>query len=375
MDTDFLQIPLIDHHCHAIVGPNRQADTEALLRVTSEAPHGYPVEDLLERAIWPAVLTYVSRYSGHVVASYEELGPVLQDVDYATYCKALFHDARFEQLFIDTGFAPAGAPSLGEIGRLTGAKTRPILRLESVAEAVFKESSSFSQWWESVQFKVGQARANGYVGAKSIAAYRSGLALHGVSYADAERAFAVWKSSDSARLEDERLLCFLVWECAPILAKQSLPLQFHTGYGDPDTDLRLGNPLHLRDFVETFTPQGLAVVLLHTYPYHREAGYMASVYDGVYFDTSLIVPLGLTSARRVVSEALELAPYSRFLFASDAHTRPELFAIAADLFKDALEHHLQDPMLSRFSGAGTRERWAQLVCHDNARKLYLETSP
>ena len=89
------------------------------------------------------------------------------------------------------------------------------------------------------------------------------------------------------------------------------------------TDLTQGNPFLLRGYFEKYINEGLRVVLLHTYPFHREAGYLASVYPGVYFDVSMAVPLTASGAPRIIAEALELAPVSRFLFASDAHSRPK----------------------------------------------------
>lgn len=369
---DYLStIPLIDHHCHAIVDASRQGDVEALIRVTSEAPSGYQLGDLKQRLVWEAVKTIVKRYTKGELTRDEELASVLTQPDYSTYCHSIFKDCGYQALFVDTGYSPAAAPSLPNLAELTGTDTYPILRLEKLAESLFEEDISFSAWWELVVSQIKTARENGYIGAKSIAAYRSGLNLHSVDRETAKKSFEVWKKSGTGRLSDKQLLNYLVWNAAPILAEQSLPLQLHTGYGDPDTDLRLGNPLLLRDFIETFTPGGLSVVLLHCYPYHREAGYLASVYNNVYFDTSLIVPLGTSSARRVVAEALELAPYSRYLFASDAHTRPEMFALAAELFRDAFANHLEDPIVTRYTSAEKREDWANLVFHLNSKRLYL----
>lgn len=374
MSGQFFDIPLVDHHCHAIVEESRKADVETMIRVTSEAPRGYSLADLRQRLAWHAVVEIVSRFSERKLVSQpsiEEVTAVLQKVDYNSYCQRLFASARYEELYVDTGFAPASAMSLEAMAQVTSTRTYSILRLEQLAEAEFQPGRSFDEWWEAVRFGVESARNNGYIGAKSIAAYRCGLNLHTVSREDAMVAYRHWTSSNSNRLTDPSLLNFLVWESALTLARQSLPLQFHSGYGDPDTDLLLGNPLHLRGFLEAFTPHGLSVVLLHTYPYHREAGYLASVYNGVYFDTSLIIPLGPSAARRVVSEALELAPYSRYLFASDAHTRPELFTLAAELFRDGFAVHLDDSLVSRYTSTETREIWARQVMRDNARKLYL----
>jgi len=374
MSGQLSDIPLVDHHCHAIVEESRKADVETMIRVTSEAPSGYSLADLRQRLAWHAVIEIVSRFTGRKLVSQPsiaEVTAVLQDVDYSSYCQRLFASARYEELYVDTGFAPASAMSVEAMAQVTDTRTYSILRLEQLAEAEFRPGRSFDEWWEAVSSRVENARNNGYIGAKSIAAYRCGLNLRAVSREDAKAAYRHWTSSNSKRLTDPSLLNFLVWESALTLARQSLPLQFHSGYGDPDTDLLLGNPLHLRCFLEAFTPHGLSVVLLHTYPYHREAGYLASVYNGVYFDTSLIIPLGPSATRRVVSEALELAPYSRYLFASDAHTRPELFTLAAELFRDGVAGHLDDSLVSRYTSTEIRENWARQVMRDNARKLYL----
>ncbi|WP_157800166.1 amidohydrolase family protein [Sporolactobacillus pectinivorans] len=371
--SDLLKgIPVIDHHCHAIVDEKRQSDTEALLRVTSEAPVTYSAADLKERLAWQAVKVIVGRYTDGQCPSGESIPGLLAQQDYAAYCRTLFQDAGYQALLLDTGFAPESAASLKKIASLTGAQTYPIFRLEKVLEEEFERKKTFTDWWEAVISRVRTARESGYIGAKSIAAYRSGLQIHEVDIDTAKEAFQRWKHSGEKRLTEADLINFGVWHAAGDLARQALPLQFHTGYGDPDTDLRQGNPLLLRGFIEKYTPLGLSIVLLHCYPYHREAGYLASVYNHVFFDTSLIVPLGLSSARRVVAEALELAPYSRYLFASDAHTRPEMFALAAEVFRDAFEAHLNDTLVVRYTSREVREHWASLVCGMNARRLYLD---
>ena len=366
----FLDIPLVDHHCHSIVDASRKADVEAMLRITSEAPGAYPIRDLQQRMAWHAQLEIVRRFTGQPVHTMADVAEVMEQLNYGDYCQRLFKAGGYGELYVDTGFAPASAPTLADLSELTGTQTFAILRLEKLAEELYQPHRPFDDWWHALSHEVLQARKKGYIGAKSIAAYRCGLQLHPVRVDDAKVAYAQWQKSGDKRLSHPELINYLVWESAPALARQSLPLQFHTGYGDPDTNLLLGNPLLLRDFIEAFTPTGLAVVLLHTYPYHREAGFLASVYDGVYFDTSLINPLGPAATRRVVAEALELTPYSRYMFASDAHSRPEMFFLAAELFKDAFSLHLDDPLVTRYTSAEARESFARQVLADNARRIY-----
>lgn len=56
-----------------------------------------------------------------------------------------------------------------------------------------------------------------------------------------------------------------------------------TRFGDKDLDLRLCNPLHLRSVLEDKRYSKCRVVLLHaSYPFSKEASYLASVYSQVH---------------------------------------------------------------------------------------------
>ena len=91
------------------------------------------------------------------------------------------------------------------------------------------------------------------------------------------------------------LLRHLIWAGL----ERGLPLQFHIGYGDPDLDLRRSDPLLLRGLIELAEPPAVPLLLLHCYPFHRHAGYLAQVYPHVYFDVGLGVSYtGARSARR-----------------------------------------------------------------------------
>ena len=87
------------------------------------------------------------------------------------------------------------------------------------------------------------------------------------------------------------------------------PLQFHVGFGDRDCDLNAGNPLLLLDFLRRSgaTP----IMLLHNYPYEREAGYLAQAFNNVYLDGGLSINyLGARSAA-FIGRLLELAPFRK----------------------------------------------------------------
>ena len=137
----------------------------------------------------------------------------------------------------------------------------------------------------------------GFVALKTIAAYRGGLdrvSEHVVAALEANEATG-----------------------AP------LPVQVHCGFGDWDLHLWRADPSYLKPLVERFreTP----FVLLHCYPFVREAGWLAHVYGNVWFDLSLTIP-HVSRPAEAVREALELAPVSKLLYASDAARTPELYS-------------------------------------------------
>ena len=121
-----------------------------------------------------------------------------------------------------------------------------------------------------------------------------------------------------------------------------LPVQFHVGYGDSDVDLHRCNPLLLTPLLRAIQPTGVPVMLLHNYPYHREAGYLAQVFPHVYVDAGLATHNLGARAPALLAEALELAPYGKFLYSSDAFGLPELYYLGAALFRSALSAFLRD---------------------------------
>lgn len=100
------------------------------------------------------------------------------------------------------------------------------------------------------------------------------------------------------------------------------PLQFHVGFGDRDCDLHKANPLLLLDFLRRSAD--VPIVLLHCYPYEREAGYLAQAFNNVYLDGGLSVNhLGARSPA-FLARLLELAPFSKILYSSDGFGPAEL---------------------------------------------------
>jgi predicted TIM-barrel fold metal-dependent hydrolase len=239
------------------------------------------------------------------------------------YASSLLRATRTDWLLVDDGFPPpAESVEWEELGGLADCAAAPILRLETRGAGAAAE--------------VAHAREHGFVALKSIAAYRGGL----------------------DRVSDDVVAALAANEAtgAP------LPVQFHCGFGDSDLWLARADPSHLKPLIERFreTP----FVLLHCYPFTRQAGWLAHVYGNVWFDLSLTIPHVSRPAEQL-REALELAPVSKLLYASDAARTPELYYVAAKWWREALAEVLAEAL-----PAGEAEQAGRLILRENALDLY-----
>jgi predicted TIM-barrel fold metal-dependent hydrolase len=241
--------------------------------------------------------------------------------DFDEYTATLLRETNTDALFVDVGF-PVTGTTWQELGDLAGSATRPILRIESVDP-------------ESIGDEVAAARSNGFIALKTIAAYRGGL----------DR---VTDHVVSALEANERT-------GAP------LPVQVHCGFGDSDLWLARADPSRLKPLLERFAET--TFVVLHCYPFVREAGWLAHVYGHVYLDLSLTIP-HVARPEEMLREALELAPVSKLLYASDAACTPELYFLAATWWRRALAEVTTELLDDDAESA------ARAVLRENACRVY-----
>jgi uncharacterized protein len=360
--------PLVDHHCHGVL--RRDADEATLESMLTEGA-GWPGGSVFDsqaglafRRLCPPVLGLPPHAElGDYLARRAELG--VTEVS-----KRFLAAAGAAVLCVDTGYVPEPITSPAELGDLAGATAHEVVRLERVAEDVVAAGAGADGFADAVRSALA-TRTGTAVGVKSIAAYRTGLDLGAERPTDSEVAAAAGRWLADAppgppRLADETLQRFLVW-CGVDLR---LPVQFHVGYGDSDVDLHRCNPLLLTPLLRAIQPTGVPVMLLHNYPYHREAGYLAQVFPHVYVDAGLATHNLGARAPALLAEALELAPYGKFLYSSDAFGLAELYYLAAALFRSALSAFLRSGLEEDLYTERTAARLARMLCADNARHAY-----
>ena len=291
--------------------------------------------------------------------------------------RAFLQAGNIETLLIDQGY-PSSELLMpdAEVAALAGCRVGAFLRLENLMQELIAEHDTLDAVTEALRVALADVRAQGYVGLKSIVAYRTGLDIRWWDRSEALDSFTQARKEVAdqghLRLQHKPLLETLLHVAFTEAARQELPIQFHTGYGDTDADMLLANPLHLRAVLGHRPYRGMRVVLLHEcYPYTRQGGYLAAVYEHVYLDLSYGIPfLSYGEMVAFTRAALGVAPTSKLLYSSDAVGIPELHWISARDGRRILGQALDESVTHGELTRSEAETAARAVLHDNAVRLY-----
>ena len=375
LDAAVGAVALVDHHVHPALATELSLGEldELITESDRPAPPGVTrFDSQLGVAIrrWCApVLGLAASVSAQAYTDRRrELGAV-------EVTRRLLRAAGAAYLLIDTGYLRDGMLGLAAMAEASAARVAEVVRLESVAEQAIVagdgSAAGFAGRFREALWELTRSAC----GVKSIAAYRFGLDLDPQPPAGADVAAAAgrWRREiDTAgpggtvRVTDPVLLRFLLWAGVD----RGLPVQVHTGFGDPDVDLRRADPLLLRGFCELTQERAVPVMLLHCYPYHRQAGYLAHAYPHVYLDVGLAINHVGARAAAVVAESLELAPFGKVLFSSDAWGPPELHYLGALLWRRATARVLGEWVESGDWALADAVGVAEMIGAQNARRVY-----
>jgi hypothetical protein len=353
-------VPLIDQHCHGVATVD--VDPREWL---SEAKNGrrHPFRSLLGLSVrrWCAPALGMQPH-----APAEEYLWRRAELGWHEVSRRLLTAAGVRHWLVDTGYAPGPVTSPALLADLGGGSGHEVLRVESVAETLFPTATSPEALLDGIRAQLHGVRAAAF---KSVVGYRTGLGLPAEqpARADVVRAATTWMRAKEARLTDPVLLAWLVHEAARTAGERGLPLQFHTGFGDSDLRLSAVDPLRLTDFLRVVS---CPVVLLHCYPFHRNAAYLAHVFDHVYVDTGLTIPFVGVRAGAVLAEVLELAPFDSVLYSSDGNVLPELHYLGSVLWRRALNTLADAWLADDAMTAPDAERLAISIGGGNAARLH-----
>ncbi|MFN8522521.1 MAG: amidohydrolase family protein [Chloroflexota bacterium] len=373
LEQALANVPIADAHCHPPLRDGEELPLRDFRGCFTEARD-------------PAVLDAQVLTSLHfqhalpILADVLGCDPVEQAILGAMRARALDQRVRaalshgnVDTLIVDDGFQFDRLASIERLAELARPATvSRIVRIEAAAERLVPLAAGLDDLQARLDDHI---ISSGAVGLKSIIAYRSGLNLEPANRSRANQglaaARATYERGGTVRLTDKPLLDSLLWSSLRTAARLKLPVQFHTGFGDTDADLRLGNPLHLRPIFEDTSLRSAPIVLLHCYPYVREAAYLASVYSNAYVDLSQTIPHLTFGGGRALGDALGLAPSGKVMYGSDAHTVPEMYAVGAtwarrnttallaDWIDQGLDENRALEIARRFLGENTRALYQQ----------------
>jgi predicted TIM-barrel fold metal-dependent hydrolase len=178
------------------------------------------------------------------------------------------------------------------------------------------------------------------------------------------------KAGNPPRVTGDPLCHALVFAAAEECARLGVPLQFHCGLGDADEDLAEGSPLGVRPLLTHERFEALRIVLLHCYPYHREAAILCSLHSGVYMDLSLAIPMAASDGARAMREVVGICPWTKLLYATDASRLPEAYLVSALMHREALADALGGLVSKQLLTYEEAREAGKQVLAANARRLY-----
>jgi hypothetical protein len=370
------QVPVVDNHCHGIM-QDQTFDDLAIWRhsFTESTDPGMARDHVASTAFYRRLILTLADFLG-CEPEEEAVFAARSGRNGRELTGALLRAANVDTFLLDTGFpSPEEVFPVPELGEMGGCRTEPMLRLEILMESLLAEHDSLEDVKEALATELDDVPGRGYVSLKSIAAYRTGLDIREWPREEAEESFHEYRrvtGAGPARLVHKPLLDTLLHVAFGQAARQEVPVQFHVGYGDADTDLLLGNPLYLRQVLQRSDYRGMPVVLLHEcYPYTRQGGYLAAVYENVYLDLSYGIPLlGYGEMLSFTRQALGVAPSSKLMYSSDGIGVPELHWISAIDGRRAIGEALGELVSRRELDFAAAEATGEDVLRANATRLY-----
>ncbi|CAN5466795.1 amidohydrolase family protein [soil metagenome] len=371
---DFSSLPVIEDHSHPYVidkVSGRYNALDSFLGVIgSQEPAALAHRDAM----------IYQRWATRKLAEYLGCEPTPAAVakaraavgDERAYRESLYADARIEGLVVDTGY-PYPPTDVARFLAETPVPVARLFRIEVLIRELLAEKLTWTEFRDRFDDDVRAAvREKGFKGVKSIIAYRTGLEieLSNLDERAGEAGLSGALASPDSMHASKRLRDHLLGRTARLAGELDVPFQIHTGLGDAEIVLTKCNPANLSGFLLRPEHRATRFVLVHTYPYMAEAGYLAAAAPNIWCDLSEGIPFATSAVDRILATILELAPSNRVLAGSDAFSSPEQVWLGAHLTKQALgrvlgDFHHRDLVTESEAG----DIAAQILA-GNARELY-----
>ena len=351
----------VDQHAHPV------------LKAESELPFAAAFTEATDPSIWERDTPHGLFYRRSVKQVAKLYRCAARDVDLLTVRKRLdltartalcLQESHLKTLLLDDGMMADDSMSLDWHRQFVPVKR--LLRIEQLVESLLAAHESFEEFDQAFTERL-QNLTKEEVGLKSIAAYRGGLDVPDATRSKAAKEFA--RARGKAGVYASPFYSYVFHHAMEIAHESGVPVQFHTGFGDPDLALEKANPLLLRPVIERYS---FPVVLLHAgYPFTRETGFLSSVYSNVWVDFGLALPfLSVAGMRSCLRQLVELTPLNKLLYSSDASLIPELYYLGSINGRAILADVLEECVKEGDLDAGEASEAARWILAENAERLY-----
>jgi uncharacterized protein len=372
--------PVTDIHCFSFAPRKKHTRASLTKLFMAGGPTVMSVnparrqEDLGASIAYRRMITELSRLLGTSASEVEVLRRRNRLAErYGDYLELLFGDARIRRMALDSGLEPV---PFEKFKRYAPGRLYRILRIEPLIKRLLETSSSFEALVDEFEGMIrSAARRSGFVGFKSVIAYRTGLDVSAPTEHEARISFMLRREKSESEWFGPRaklLRDFLLNRTAELSSKLGTFLQIHSGLGDTDIVAERCNPLLLSKFLRQENVMKTPIILIHGgYPYTDEAAWLSSVFPNVYFELSTPFPptyLPAISKERF-RRVLEVVPTTRVVYGSDSIETPEFHWLSAKLSKVALGEALGDIVEEGVMDEDDARRTAARILDGNGAKL------
>ena len=386
MPFDFSALPIVDAHAHPFM-PSREKKVYGRRYILSSDRYTpVPQTDIENTLAYRMILIELARLLHMDPDSPdEEIITARNDLarkNYQAYVEMLFQDAGIVAYLNETGFPIQGARLRPEEKRefknaIARLNVLEIIRCEMTCNHLIEDAGrmlSFDEFLDMFRKNIRDRVKNGRIAAlKTVIGYFSGLEILWTEKSAAERSFyAHYYGKQLERAIQKPFRDFMVFECVRLCEELGLPLQIHTGAGDPPScDLRLMRPGLLYEFLNREDTGRISIALLHGgYPFADEMAFMVNGYSNVVTDVSSMTCDDSIAVERVLQMLLEKIPLTKIMYGSDGAGDVDPIWFSAVNFKRVLGRVFDDLEERHVFTHSYGEKAARLILTENAERFY-----
>jgi predicted TIM-barrel fold metal-dependent hydrolase len=394
------EMPLIDQHVHIFSPESDRPDFDPLATFSLggdwieflDSDGHKPTDQERRQLVINQQQTMIYHEAMHAVAGYLDCEPNREAIiaarakkaaDYKAYVRGMYSDINLESNIVDLG-NPKNV-SLEDFEALTGVPAYGLFRIEPLIGEIWDQHDGLADLERAFEERIRKIAADPkIISLKTVIAYRTGLELQPLAARDVSAAVDNLKRSPHSqglfarihvpretRDDVKRVRDYILWRALELSVELELPFQIHSGMGDQDLDIKTARPGLLAAVFRDEKLRHAKIILLHgAYPFYEEGAYLANVFPNVYLDLSEFNPMIGPGVGRVIARILELAPFTKVVYSSDAFGAPEVQWIAAKKGREGLGAALGAAVDAGYLSQEAALEAARLILADNVRRIY-----